>query len=407
MKRRNAMILGIVWLLIMVSIAASTVTLLVSGRSSGDGHWVSSAEREMIERYARLEEVRTALESAYFQDVDEETLMTGALRGMMASLGDPYTFYYTPDEMTRHNEQSEGAYQGVGLLVQNNADGFIEIIRVYADGPAARSGAQVGDLILKVDGAAVSGASAQTLNAAVARMKGADGSEVTITVRRGGEDLDLRVIRGDVSVSNVSYAMLPDGIGYINIFQFTGDDVTAFEAALSALEGEGARGLVIDLRNNPGGLLDDVVAIADALLPEGLIVYTEDRAGSRENFYSDAAYSDLPLAVLINDMSASASEILAAAVQDHGRGTLVGVRSYGKGIVQTIVGFEDGAGMQYTSACYYTPSGKNIHGTGVSPDVEVAGEDGLNISSGTPEPERDPQLRAALEALKPQLRAKR
>lgn len=400
MKRRNAMILGLVWLLVMVCIAASTVTLLVSGGSAGGTHWVSESKYEMIERYARLEQVRSALEEGYYQEVDDDALMTAAIRGMMASLEDPYTFYYTPDEMEEHNEQTEGTYHGIGILMQSNADGQIEIIRVYEGSPAAASGARAGDFILRVDGVEVSGTDAQAFEEAVNLMRGEDGTELALTVQRDGGTLELHMIRGDVSVSNVSYAELSGGIGYINIFQFTGDDVTAFDAALEALQAAGVSGLMIDLRNNPGGLLDDVVAIADRLLPEGLIVYTEDRAGKRESFYSDAACCDLPLVILINDMSASASEILAAAVQDHGRGTLVGTQSYGKGIVQTVVRFEeDGAGMQFTSSCYYTPSGKNIHGTGVTPDIEVEAGDGGSFASGILNPEEDAQLRTALEAL--------
>ena len=401
MKRKNAIILSVVWLLVMVSIVASTVTLLASGGLGGT-RWVSAAEHDMIERYARLEAVRSTLSEGYYQDVDDEELMIGAIRGMMASLGDPYTFYYTPDEMTSHTEQTEGAYQGVGILVQNNDEGYIEIIRVYSGGPADVAGAKVGDCIVAVDGVTVRGLNSQTLDDAVNRMKGEPDSEVAVTVLRGGERIELRIIRGDVSVSNVESTMLPDEIGYIEIFQFTGDDVTGFTEALEALESQGARALIIDLRNNPGGILDDVVAIADQLLGECTVVYTQERSGSRVDYYSDAECSDLPLAVLVNEMSASASEILAAAVQDLGRGTIVGVRSYGKGIVQTVIGFDgDGAGMQYTSAEYFTPSGKNIHGTGVTPDVIVAGD--FSNYSGKPDVENDVQLRAAIEAVAAEL----
>ena len=398
MKRNNAIILTVVWLLVMVSIAASTVTLLASG-GLGGARWVSRGDYEMLERYARIEAVRQTLSEQYYQEVDEDALMNGAIRGMMASLGDPYTFYYTPDEMTTHNEKTEGAYQGIGVLLQNNDQGEIEIIRVYSDGPAAAGGLQVGDRVVAVDGVPVYGTNSQTLNEAVDRMKGDPDSEVVFTVLRGDARLELRITRGDVSVSNVESSMLPGDIGYIEIFQFTGDDVDGFAAALSELESQGARALIVDLRNNPGGILDDVVDIADLLLGECTVVYTEDRDGGRVDYYSDAEMCDLPLAVLINDMSASASEILAAAVQDTDRGTIVGTRSYGKGIVQTVITFEDdGAGMQYTSAQYFTPSGKNIHGTGVMPDVVVDGA--FDNYSGEPDVENDVQLQAAMEAVR-------
>ena len=400
MKRKNLMILAIVWLLVMVSIVASTLTLLFSDRAPAGRHWVSGSEYEMIERYAKLEEVRSTLMEEYYREVDADALMTGAIRGMMAVLDDPYTYYYSPDEWERHSEETQGAFHGLGILVQNNEDGYIEVIRVYEGSPADAAGLRAGDLIMEVDGAKVSGESVQSLNDAVQRMKGEDGTEVGLELLRDGEVQSLRVRRDSVSVSNVRACMLEDDVGYINIFQFTGDDVAAFEKALRTLQEDEARALVIDLRNNPGGLLDDVVKIADALLPDGLIVYTQDRAGSRQNYYSDGECCDLPIAVLINGMSASASEILAAAVQDHGRGVLVGTRSYGKGVVQTVVGFaEDGSGMQYTSSCYYTPCGKSIHGTGVSPDVVVEAGEGIYPGSETPDPEEDAQLRAALEAL--------
>lgn len=400
MKQKNALILAIVWLLVMVSVVASALTLLASGKSFERTRWVSREEYEMIERYTRLEEVRSRLVEGYFQEVNEEDLMTGALRGMMGSVEDPYTFYYTPDEMQKHDQQSGSTYKGVGMLIQNNSEGYIEIIRVYAGGPADRAGVLVGDLIQRVDGIAVSGSSPKTLNDAVALMKGEDGTEVQLTVLRNGEEQMFSVIRGEVSVSNVSWQLLEDQIGYINIFQFTGDDVTAFEMALEALQAQGVHGLVVDLRNNPGGILDDVVAILDKMLPEGLVVYTQDRAGKRDDFYSDSQCIDLPLTVLINDMSASASEIFAAAIQDHDRGTIIGEKSYGKGIVQTVIRFEDdGAGMQYTSSSYYTPSGESIHGIGVTPDILVDGEDGFVSYSGIPDIKNDVQLQVAVDTL--------
>lgn len=398
MKRKNALILAIVWLLVMVGVIASTVTLMVSGGSFGRGRWVNSEEYETIERYRRLEAIREELTEYYYQEIDQETLLNGAARGMMDALEEPYTFYYTPEEMASHDAQNEGAYVGVGLLVQNNAQGYIEIIRVYENGPADLGGAKPGDWIVAVDGTPVSGESIQSLNDAVNRMKGEAGAAVDVRVMRDGEGLDLRFERGAVNVSNVSWEMLEGNIAYINIFQFSGDAVSAFQAALEAAQAANAQGLVIDLRNNPGGLLDDVVETADLLLPEGCIVYIEDRAGAREDFYSDGEYCDLPLAILVNDMSASASEILAAAVQDFDRGIVLGTQTYGKGIVQTLVRFdEDGAGMQYTSACYYTPSGRSIHGTGVAPDIVIEADSDDVFGYGTVNLDRDIQLRSALE----------
>lgn len=400
MKKKNALILAGVWLLIMVSIVASTLTLLISNHGDEGSLWVSRREFEMIERYSRLEEVRKTLTEEYYQELDEDALITGALQGMMAAVQDPYTFYYTPEEMQAYNQQSSAGYSGVGFLLQNNRNGEIEVIRVYSGSPADHAGVKVGDLILRVDGALVSGESQTAFNEAVAQMKGEDGTQVVLTLKRGDVTLDAEIVRGSVSVSNVSCSMLFGGVGYINIYQFTGDDVEAFAQALSSLQKAEAQGLVIDLRSNPGGMLDDVVAIADLLLPEGVVVYTQDRAGGRVDYYSDAEYVDLPIAVLINDMSASAAEILAAAVQDFNRGTIVGEKSYGKGIVQSVVQFEeDGAGMQYTSSSYYTPSGRSIHGVGVTPDLQVENESDFIIDPDDPDIEQDAQLQAAVDAV--------
>ena len=392
MKKRNALLLALMWVLVIACTAGATTVLLLSGRVGRVG--------ELLSRYARLEAIRSTLVEDYYQEVDEDALIEGAIRGMMYALEDPYTFYYTPDELQRHDAQSEGVYSGLGILVQNNADGEIEIIRVYEGGPADAAGAQAGDRIVAVDSMPVSGGSVEELSDAVDRMRGESGSTVELQLRREGEVLDLTLTCGDVHVSNVNSAVLEGNIGYIEICQFSGDDVEGFRAAMEELQAADVRGLVVDLRNNPGGLLTDVVEIADLLLPEGDVVYVENRAGERINYSSDAEYWDVPLVVLINGMSASASEILAAAVQDFDRGALVGTRSYGKGIVQSLLVFEsDGAGMQYTSATYYTPSGRCIHGTGVSPDIVAEAPEGYYNLTGVPDPENDVQLKAALEQL--------
>lgn len=408
MKQRNVLILVILWLLVMVSVVASALTLLASGNSGAGMRWVSREEYQMIDRYARLEEVRSRLAEGYFQEVSDETLMIGALKGMMASVNDPYTFYYTPDEMQKRSQQSGSAYYGLGLLIQNNSQGCIEVLRVYQGGPADAAGVQTGDLILAVDGTKVSGIGPQKLDEAMNLMKGPNGTEVELTLSRNGHEHELTVVRGEVNVSNVNWQMFEDRLGYINIFQFTGDDVSAFETALDGLQDRDVRGLVVDLRNNPGGVLDDVVHIVDQFLPEGVIVYTEDRDGKRETYYSDKECIDLPVVVLVNDMSASAAEIFAAAVQDYDRAVIVGERTYGKGIVQTVVQFdEDGAGMQYTSSSYFTPSGASIHGVGVTPDIPAQSTDGFTSYSGIPDIDNDAQLRIAVDVLLKEIEAEK
>lgn len=408
MKRRVVIITAVVWMLVIVAVASSALTALVLSGSDGGSalRVVSEDAYEIIDRYRRLDEVRETLMSEYYQPLDEDELVLGAIRGMMSAVGDPYTFYYTADEMTAANEEFGGVYHGVGMLVQLTDDGAIEVARVYEDSPAEAAGVRMGDRIVAVDGVEVSGESAQTLNEAIDRIQGEDGTTVVLSVQRDGEILDLEVMRAEVSISYVEYQIINGDIGYINISQFSGNDVEGFQEAVSALQAAEVSGVIIDIRNNPGGLLTDVVEIADALLPEGLIAYVEDGHGNRTEYTSDADYWDVPLVVLVNGMSASASELLSAAIQDYGRGTIVGTTTYGKGIVQTLITFaEDGAGMQLTTASYYSPSGRSIHENGVEPDVTVELSEDCDLTVPSPNLENDNQLAAALEALQARIDA--
>ena len=408
MKRRVVIITAVVWMLVIVAVASSALTALVLSGSDGGSalRVVSEDAYEIIDRYRRLDEVRATLMNEYYQPLDEDELVLGAIRGMMSAVGDPYTFYYTADEMTAANEEFGGVYHGVGMLVQLTDDGAIEVARVYEDSPAEAAGVRMGDRIVAVDGVEVSGESAQTLNEAIDRIQGEDGTTVVLSVQRDGEILDLEVLRAEVSISYVEYQIINGDIGYINISQFSGNDVEGFQEAVSALQAAEVSGVIIDIRNNPGGLLTDVVEIADALLPEGLIAYVEDGHGNRTEYTSDADYWDVPLVVLVNGMSASASELLSAAIQDYGRGTIVGTTTYGKGIVQTLITFaEDGAGMQLTTASYYSPSGRSIHENGVEPDVTVELSEDCDLTVPSPNLENDNQLAAALEALQAQIDA--
>lgn len=401
MKKKTAAILCVLWLMVMVGIAASSATLLFSGKNGSGARWVSAEDYEMLERYSRLESIRRQLTEDYYLEVDDAQLIEGAIDGMMASLDDPYTFYYTAEEMTKRNEETEGAYNGLGLLLQNNDDGRIEVVRVYKKSPAEKAGLRVGDCILQINGRQVYGSSAQTLDEAASLMKGSDGTEIQMEILRGSEILHLAPICGDVNVSNVNWSMLDDSIAYLSIFQFSGNAVEGFKSAVNALKEANIRGLVVDLRNNPGGILDDVVEICDLLLPKGLIVYIEDRDGGRTDYYSDEDCWDVPMVVLVNDMSASASEIFAAAMQDYNRAAIVGTTTYGKGVVQTVVSFPDeGDGIQYTSASYYTPNGRSIHTVGVTPDYIVKNDNSSVSYSGEADIENDAQLRTAIQLLK-------
>lgn len=402
MKKRPTSVLALIWGAVMIAAISSTLTLaLTGGRSVGD-HWVSEQEYESVQRYRRLDRVREILMNQYYQPLEESDLLTGAIRGMTKAVGDVYTFYYTPEEMERENEDEQGRYHGIGVLIERSDDGYIEIVRVYADSPAEMAGLKVGDLIYSVDGQMVGGLRGQNYEDGVKGVRGEANTTVRLGILRGKETFEVDVMRADVNISYASYQLIGDDIGYVSISQFTGDAADRFDEALGYFKGHNAKGMIVDLRNNPGGLLTEVNRIADKVLPKGIIVYIQDREGARTDYYSDEDMYDIPLVVLVNRMSASASEILAASVQALDRGKVVGVTTYGKGIVQTLKTFEeDGAGIQFTSSSYFDAMGRSINGVGVTPDVEVA-LDGDRVPVD-PDPESDNQLARALEVLREEM----
>lgn len=401
MNRRFVIIAATVWMMVIVAVASSAITMALIGDENGRAAYlVSEDDYELIRRYSRLDDVRKTLLDEYYQPLQEDALVTGAIRGMMGSIGDPYTFYYTTEEMQKSSEESNGVLHGVGMVVQTTSDGCIEITKVYANSPAEQAGLQIGDRIVEADGQLLSGENGKALRDAVALIRGEDGTQVRLTVLRNGETLQIDVLRGEVSISYVEYSLIGSDVGYVSISQFTGNDVDGFTEAMEAFKSADVAGIVVDLRGNPGGLLTDVVKIADMLLPEGLVTYVEDRDGNRQEERSDAEYWDVPMVVLVNGMSASASELFTAAMQDYDRATVVGTRTFGKGIVQTLITFaEDGAGMQLTTASYFSPKGRSIHQTGVEPDVTVELSEDSILSGISPDPERDNQLAIALQEL--------
>lgn len=403
MRKRTIVILAVVWMVVLVAGVSSAVTMALVGAlpgpSAGDAMRVTQQEYERLERYERLDEVFRELKGRYYTELNEDELVLGAVRGMAASAGDPYTFYYTPEEMNEMVEHSKGLYEGVGLLLSGDKAGNVVVLRVFHGSPAHEAGVLPGDMVLKVNEQEVSARTDRALDEAIGRIKRDESETTMLTIRRGKELLTIGMGKRAVRIDPVQYEVLEDSVGYIVIYQFMGDDVGGFKQAVRALKDAGVTRLIIDVRSNPGGLLSDVVDICDQLMGQGLIVYTQDRDGRREDYFSDAALWDVPIAVLVNSMSASASEILAGALKDAGRAIIVGENTFGKGIVQTLVTFKpDGAGMQLTTARYFTPSGKSIHGVGIAPDIEVAltGEAPLHTGVNLV---RDSQLKAAYDAL--------
>lgn len=352
---------------------------------------------EVIEKIDTLMQV---IDYYYLYDYDEGEMIDAIYKAVMDSLGDPYSIYYTEEEYNSFLESSSGSYCGIGVVVQQNVQtGIVTAVRPYQNCPGYEAGIRPGDLILAVGGTEITG---MDLNAAVALIRGEEGTSVTITLQRDDEVFDVEVTRRQIDVETVTYRMLDDNIGYIQVDEF--DEVTAkqFSEALDTLIDQGMEALVIDIRDNPGGLLNVVVDMLDEILPEGVIVSVKDKNGKTEEYRSDAETKlEVPLAVLVNGNSASASEIFAGAVKDYGVGTIVGTTTFGKGIVQTIFSLNDGTGMKLTIEDYYTPSGKSIHKIGVSPDVEIDLPDELKVLVDIPEDE-DTQLQKAIEILKEQ-----
>lgn len=319
---------------------------------------------------AKLRAIEETIGTYYYkEDIDVQDMIDGMYEGVIASLGDPYSTYYTEEDVKKLMEQTEGIYFGIGAYVGMDANsGLARISGVIEDTPAEEAGLRDGDIIYKVDDEDVQGLE---LTEIVNKIKGLEGTTVHLTMFREGERdyLEFDIERRRIESPTVKYEMYEGGIGYIQIVEF--DDITLdqFIEAMAALKEQGMKGLVLDLRANPGGNLSTVTEIARQLLPEGLIVYTEDREGNRTEYSCDGTKEfKQPLVVLINGYSASASEILAGAIKDYGIGTLVGTTTYGKGIVQRVLSMSDGTALKLTVSTYFTPKGNNIHGIGIEPD---------------------------------------
>lgn len=337
----------------------------------------------------KLEELNDYIEKYYLFDYEEENIEDGIYKGMMAGLGDVYTGYYTPEEYADFMESTNGNYSGIGAMLQQDyTTGIITVVKVFAGSPAEEAGMLADDILYKVKGEEVTG---QDLSLVVTDLKGEEGTTVDFSVLRGTDVIDMTATRRHIEVPTVEWKMLDARIGYIAISEF--DDVTddQFMDALDDLQRQGMTDLVIDLRDNGGGLVDVTCAILDRLLPEGMIVYTEDKNGNREEMRSDAEnYYNGGMAVLVNGSSASASEIFAGAIKDYGVGTLVGTQTFGKGIVQNLFPLSDGSAVKITVSRYFTPAGNNIHGVGIEPDIIVEKEK---------DSDQDDQLQKAIEVL--------
>lgn len=347
---------------------------------------------------AKLRSLENLIDTYYLEEKDEEKLAEGLYTGLVYGLGDPYSRYYTAEEYEQENTNTEGAYVGIGVLMQKNIEGGVKVVECYEGGPGEIAGLEAGDIISAVDETDVTD---MELSEVVAMIKDSSADSVILAVHRENveDTLKITVPIDDVELPSVFHEMLNEATGYIQITEFKGVTFEQYTAAFSDLEDKGMEKLVVDLRNNPGGLLDSVCDVLGQILPEGLIVYTEDKYGNRDEISGTGENPlEMPLAVLVNESSASASEIFAGAVQDYGVGSIVGTTTYGKGVVQSIRSFKDGSAVKLTVSNYYTPKGNNIHKVGIKPDVEVKLAPSL-LNRDEISHEEDNQLQAALKIL--------
>ena len=361
--------------------------------------WHSIPFEVPLSRSAKVEIMESYLDQYYVEEFDKTLVEEMLFSGMVAGVGDRYTYYMPEETLEQYLENTNGNFDGVGIEVYTTQDGEVVISRVMEGQPAQQAGLQEGDVIIGVDGEDMRG---KMISDVAAKIRGKAGTEVTIEVLRKstGETLKMTMQRAVVVMESVDSRMINGKIGYISISGFKENTYDQFKAALDALQKDGMKGLVLDLRDNPGGLVKSVYQIGEELLPEGTMVYTLDKKEKRDDLKCDGTYLDIPLVVLVNENSASASEILAGAVKDTDRGTLVGMQTFGKGLVQRLFTLPDGSGLNVTIQKYYTPKGTSIHGIGIEPDEVVQlGEKYLATTLTDIPEDEDAQLQKALEVL--------
>ncbi len=386
-------LIGILFLIICLGIGfllGNRFPFLIIGNQNHTDS-VNTSKLRVLEQY---------IDRYFLNDVDEQNLEDYTYKGLMLGLTDPYSTYYTKEEYTEMIESLEGSYCGIGVLcTQDTETGEVVVLNAFKKGSAYEAGIRSGDRIVKVEGESIIDEDLQTI---VSKIRGEEGTKITLTIYQAEtkKQKDFTVERRETENETVTYELFSDKIGYIEVSEF--DDVTAdqFKEAVDTLEEQGIEGLIIDLRNNGGGVLTSAQKMLDRLLPKCLLTYTEDKSGKKQEYWAeDNQKFDKPLVILINGQSASASELFSGAIKDYGVGTLVGTKSFGKGIVQSIFPLQDGSAIKLTVAKYYTPNGICIHGTGIEPDVTVelpdSLENPLNITK-----KQDTQLKKAIEVLK-------
>lgn len=359
---RNGFLSGVaVCLVIALMVVIVKETMLHSTVGSG------FMTKHGVEKVNLLSDV---IDQYYYKDITDEEKMEGIYKGLMSSTNDKYTDYYSPKEFKDLMVTMEGDYGGIGAtLSQDKATKEVSVVEVYEGSPAARAGLERGDIVISVDGHL---GTDESLDDFVQRIRGEEGTSIEMVYKRGDQEKTIEITREEVIVPSVSHRMLDDKIGYIRISSFVNGTQKDFEDALADLQSQGMQGIIFDMRDNGGGMVDSVVAILDDILPAGTVVYTMDKSGKREDYTSDDAKKiDIPVTVLVNENTASAAEIFTGAIRDFNYGTIIGTNTFGKGIVQSTVPLSDGSAVKITVATYYTPSGECIHEKGIKPDIEL------------------------------------
>lgn len=380
-SKKRALIYSII--LVIVTIIGTTMFQITLGNKV----IISKDLYESYAKYNKLLGLEERIQEDYYQEVSQNNLVDGALKGVFEGLNDPYSQYYTADEFQSLKEQTSGSFVGIGVYIGIDPESNkLTIISPIEGSPAYKAGIKSGDIVSKVDDESVD---SKKIDEVIKKIKGKENTKVKLTVQRDGKELNFDITRKTIVTKSVSNEVMDGNIGYLRITSFDENTYKEFKENLSELESKGVKGLVIDLRDNPGGLLDICVDIADDLIGKGTIVYTKDNTGNKEYYKSDEKEVNMPMAVLINGGSASASEILTAALVDNGKAIAIGETSFGKGLVQSVKGLTDGTGYKLTTAQYFTPNGDYINGKGITPKIQ--------------EKDESEQLKSALEYIKKEI----
>ena len=373
--------------------------------TDGETVTIKREEYEKLKKFSEALSLYEFVNTNFYEETDPDKLIEYASRGVLAGLDDPYSFYYNPKEFQEMWEDDEGSYVGIGVMITSNMTTQIcTISRVFKGGPAEEVGVHRGDILYRVGEDLMVNAS--NINDAVDIMRGEPNTDVDVTFLRDGEEITFTITRREVTVNQIESTMLDSRIGYIALYEFAGECEKEFETELNQLVSEGAEGIILDLRDNPGGWVDQARYIADLFMDEGEICYLVYRDGIKryDEYRTKNGKTDVKLVVLINENSASSSEILTGALKERAGATVVGVKSFGKGIIQGVYPIgEDGAGFQLTIAQYFTPDGNKVHGEGITPDIEVPLPEGDNGMYEFADLKNDIQLSAAIEAMKERL----